>query len=209
MKINLAKFHCAELRIWAHLKLSLGLVERIVSSSHGHRKENVPYMAVYGNIYKVEGIPHVVLAHLRQVENQEYHVEFRYLAEKWTKPPRTVKSVSKLTTALEEEPQVVTFSCNTQFIYDKKGRWKPRVDMPIALTKGQEDELFTHIEAITLGKQEKGQTQYRIEIGRTEDGNLRHRVYLYLEAPLTENMPKQFLERSADISKLLLQEEKG
>ena len=203
-KLNLLKFHCEELCIETHLKLPRELAERIVASSHGHKKHNVPDYAVYGCIYTIDQIPYTVRAHIRRLKQEAYHMEFLYLSEKWPRPPKDFNSPQILANLLSEEPWTVTFECNAHFTYDKKDGWASRIDIPMLLDKQVRDTgLFTHIEAIKFSKQEQGQIDYSIQISRTSQGDIHHCVYIteLWRGILSGEIPKHLLERSAELSR--------
>lgn len=206
-RLNLADVHCTELRIVTHLRLSRGLAERIIEASHGHKERNVPSSALYGCIYTLGESPYAVRADVRHVKRREYHIEFRYVAEKWPKPPKDVNSPQILATALTEEPQEVILECDVYFVYNEKGDWRSAIEIPMVLAKREKGRgPFTHIEAIRLSKREEDQIRYFIEIGRTEEGAIQHWVHLteVWKDVLSEEVPGQLLERSMALSRAFL-----
>lgn len=209
-RLNLANVYCEELRIATHMTLSRALAERIVAGSHGHKKRNVPDYALYGCIYKLDGAPHTVRAHASHVERREYHVEFRYIAEKWPRPPKGINSPEILATILTEEPQEITLECDACFLYHKGSGWRSVVEIPMRLAERRKDkEMFTHIEAVRLSKRYRNQIQYSVQVERTREGDIRHSVYFteVWTGILSEELPKQLLERSAELSRAFLSKE--
>lgn len=108
LRPNLARYYCERVELWAHLKLSYSLARLLISASYGKTDRNgKPSYALYGNIYMVGGIPHVVrgVVHLVQPaeDSAEYHVGLIYAKEKWPKPPRDIKPAKILLDAISEE----------------------------------------------------------------------------------------------------------
>jgi len=207
-RLNLVNSHCNELRFATQLKLSPKLTERILTGSEGRERDNIRYFTLYGTVYTVQKTPYVVQAFVHRRKNGCL-IEVRYLCEKWSKPPKKVKPVLELATALSEEPQDATFDCNAYFEYDKKSDWKSVIGLPIPIARSKKDErLFTHIEGIRLSKRERGKIQYSVRVRRTKTGNIRHLVYFAWKGPVSVNVPKRILKRSVQVSKLLLQEER-
>lgn len=177
-RLNLAAFQCKRLHIVTHVKLSPGLAERIVTGSHGHMEGGVPHYALYGTVYTVNKIPHVVRADLSRA-GETYHVEFSYEAAKWPKPPKSVKSAQKLATLLAEEAQDVVLDSIAYFVYEEDNGWRSNIEVPIRLeTQREGKQSFTHIESITLSSREHDHVEYSLGIGRTRTGAIEHRVYL-------------------------------
>lgn len=212
-RLNLAAFQCDELRIVTHMKVSRMLAERIVAGSRGHTARGLPYSALYGTVYAVNQIEHTVLADFCRITEREdkYHIEFRYLAEKWPRPPRDIKSPQKLAALLTEEPQDVLLECDTYLIYKQAGGWRSSIEIPIPLKpQKQGRESLTHIEAITLSRREHDDIPYSIEIRRVKNGAIRHWVHLteLWKGALTGEAPKRLLERSSRLSKSLMRKER-
>jgi len=188
------------------MKLPTALAERIIAGSHGHKRRNVPDFALYGCIYRLDDAPHVVRAHIRHTQKRVYHVEFRYIAEKWPRPPKEINSPEILATALREAAQEVMIECNAQFIYNEKNGWRSTIEVPVPIAERDESKkLFTHIDAYRFSKREQDQIQYSIEIERIE-GDIRHWVYLAeaWKGVLSEEVPEQLLFRSSGLSKAFL-----
>lgn len=207
LRLNLAAFQCKELRIFTHVKLSPMLAKRIVAGSHGHIVRNVPRSALYGTLYTVKGVLHAMRADVRRVRGREYHVEFRYVAGKWPKPPKDVKSPQNLVNLLMEEPQDVILEGDAYFFYEREGKWTPAIEIPMAIKPSEEGEKpFTHVEAIRLSRRENNHKQYSVEIQQMEDGAIRHWVHLteVWRGAMTKEVPRNFLKRSNTVSKYLL-----
>jgi len=208
-RVDLANVNCKRLRIVTHLKLSSALAERIVEGSHGHRKNNVPDYALYGCIYTINRTPHVVIAEAKRIKEQ-YHVEFDYRAEKWSRPPKDVNSPQILAAMLAEEPQEVSLNCDAYFVYDEKSGWKSRIEVPIPLPEEDGGEgPFTHVESLRLSKRKQEEIQYSIHIERTREVGILHRVYLAeaRRGELSEDVPRYLLERSAALSRAFVTKE--
>lgn len=202
-RLNLRSLQCKELRITSHIRISSGLVERIITPYHGHITRNTPRLALFGLIYTVNKISHVVRVDVRRVGGDEYHVEFRYLDEGWTKPPKNIKSPKLLVDFLNEEPQDIELTCNADFAY-KQDEWRSVVKVPIALTPDKESKAtFTHVEGIKLSRRENGHIRYWVRIEKLEDGTTKHEVSFDepWKGKLTEEIPTLLLKHSNELSK--------
>ena len=210
-RLNLAKLNCKELSIVVHLKLSRTLAERIFKGSVSRKKDNVPYSTAYGCIYSRNREPYVLVVVFEHAKGDVYHIQFRYLAEEWPRPPRNITSPDKLVTLFSEEPQAVEFSCNAYFEYDEKKGWKSVIELPISIpSKKEGDRAFTHIESIRLSKRERKKIQYSIQFRRTRQGMIRHWVYFsgMHEEGMSEKLPEQVLKRAVKMSRAFINEEK-
>ena len=206
-RLNLTNFQCKELRIMMHVKLSPALAKRIIAASHGHMVRSMPRSALYGTLYTVNKTPHAVRVDVWHVNDNEYHVEFRYSAEKWPKPPKDVKSPQILVDLLNEEPQDVELICYADFVYRQDDKWTSVIEMPIALNPSKKsEEPFTHIEAITYSRRENAHVQYSVQIEKGENGATKHRVHFDepWKGELTKEIPTLLLERSNKLSKFLV-----
>lgn len=206
-RLNLKNYQCEELRIVTHARLSPALVKRIVATYHGRVTRGVSRSALYGMIYTVNRAPHTVRVDVLHSKGNEYHVEFRYVARKWPKPPKDIKSPQILVDLLNEEPQDVELTCYADFVYDQDGKWISLVEVPIALNSGKESkEAFTHIEAITMSRRENEHVQYSVQIEKTENKTISHKIRFDepWQGKLTEDIPTLLLERSNELSKLLV-----
>lgn len=206
-RLDLASFNCVELCILAHVRLSAELAEQTIGSSHGHKRHNVPYSAIYGCIYKKKEIPHVVRADFHRVRKGEYHIQFRYLVEKWPKTPKDIKSPGILAAILTKQRQETVLECDAAFEYQESDGWKSLLELPIPITeKSEKDAPFTHIEAIRVSKRINKQIEYSIQLRRTNEGNIIHLVYLKSEwkDALSGEVPKQLLRRARQLSRALV-----
>lgn len=208
-RLDLAASQCREICITTHLKLSLALAEKIVGESHGHKRGGVPYSALYGTVYTINKVPHVVRAYMRRIQEGYYHVEFRYLTEKWPKPPKSVKSAEKLAMLLNEEAQECLLECDARFIYEQKNGWNSVIEIPIAVPQKEGGQRFTHIEAIRLSKREQDDIQYSVEIQRTRSGDVSHWVKFreLSKGSIEKEAPQRILERCSGLSKSLVRQE--
>lgn len=208
-RLNLRAFQCEEFRIVTYVKLSSTLGKRVVDESHGHRVGGILQSALYGTIYTVNKAPHVVRVDVRHAKGNEYHVEFRYAAEKWPKPPKDVKPPQILVDLLNEEPQDVELICYADFVYRQDDKWRSVVEIPITLNPTKESkDPFTHIEAITFSRRENTHVQYSVQIKKIESGATTHSVHFDepWKGKLTKEIPTLLLERSNKLSKSLVTE---
>ncbi len=206
-RLNLRNLQCEELRIITHVKLTPTLAKRIIATYHGRMTRSTPRSALYGTIYTVNKAPHAVRVDVQHAKGNEYHVEFRYLAEKWPKPPKDVKSPQILVDLLNEEPQDIGLICYADFVYKQDDKWESVIEIPIALNSGKESkEPFTHIEAIKYSRRENAHVQYSVQIEKIENGATTHRVHFDepWKGELTKEIPTLLLERSNKLSKVLV-----
>lgn len=206
-RLNLKNLQCEELRIITHVKLSPALAKRIIAAYHGHMTRNTPRSALYGIIYTVNKAPHAVRVDVWHAKDNEYHVEFRYSAGKWPKPPKAVKSPEILVNLLNEEPQDVELTCYADFVYNQDDKWRSEIEIPIALDSSKKGkEPFTHIEAIKFSRRENTHVQYSVQIEKRENGVIRHSVSFDepWKGELTKEIPTLILERSNKLSKFLV-----
>lgn len=203
-RLNLAKFGCDTLSIAFHVKLSPDVAERILAGSHSHKMDGKLHCALYGSVYTAGKARHGLRAYIEHAEGDEYHVESEYMRREVPKPPRDVKSVRKLAEALQEQPQVVTVECDAQLSYDEKSGWRSVLEIPMPISPADEAAPFSHIEAVRLSKRERDQVSYSVQVRWTKAGQLRHSVSFVWEGALSEGMPERLLERSVQLSRLLL-----
>ena len=156
---------CEQLRIITHVKLSSALAKRIIAIYQGRVTRSTPRSALYGTIYIVNKVPHAVRVDVRHAKGNEYHVEFRYSAMKWPKPPKDIKSPQILVDLLNEEPQDVEFICSADFVYNQNDKWRSQIEIPIALNSNKKGkEPFTHIEVIKFSLRENAHVKHFVQI---------------------------------------------
>lgn len=209
-RINLAALHCKRLRIITHVRFSPTLARRIVGETHGHVRDHEPDYALYGTVYTAKKVPHVIRAYVHRVQN-EYHVEFLYVAEKWPKPPPDIKSPEILGPLLAEEPQDVVLECDADFLYHQNGEWKSPLPLPMPLEKRTEGSLpFSHLEAIEFSRREKDSVQYSVQVRREDNGAIKHSVrHTELwKGPMTKDIPNRLLDLTSKLSRLLIYRER-
>lgn len=208
-RLNLAGLNCEELRIITHMELSTALIERISAESHSHSKDKVLQFAMFGSVYTANKVPHVAEAQIERVDS-EYHVEFTYLVEKRSRPPKDVKAVWKLAALLAEEPKDCLLECHARFRYDEKDGWRSAIEIPMPVpVSDQRVRPFTHVEAIRFSRREQENIDHSIQIQRTRSGYIEHRVYLAepCTEAITEQLQKRLLRRSKKISELFIRKE--
>jgi len=144
------------------------------------------------------------------VRRNVYHIEFRYIAQKWPTPPKDIKSPQILADILSEAPQDALLECDGYFAYDEAQGWKSTIELPQPIVHRKKPrEPFTHIEAIRLSKREENKIRYSVQIGRTPEGIIRHWVHLLegWRGALSAQVPEILLEHSADLSRAFVNEE--
>lgn len=206
-RLNLRDLQCEQLRIITHVKLSSALAKRIIAIYHGGVTSSTPRSALYGMTYTVNKVPHAVRVDVRQAKGNEYHVEFRYSAMKWPKPPKDVQSPQILVDLLNEEPQDVEFICYADFIYHQNDKWRSDIEIPIALNSSKKGkEPFTHIEAIKFSSRENAHVKHFVQIEKLENGAIAHNVHFdeIWKGELTKEIPTLLLEHSNKLSKVFV-----
>ena len=205
--LDLASLNCTELCIFMHLELSSEVSEKIFASSYAHKRGNIPYWAVYGSLYKCNNVAHAMRADVSRIKGKAFHIKFRYMAQKFSAPPKDVKSLEILTTLLNEQKQLAGLECEAVFSYAEKDGWKSLLELPILLQeRTTKKALFTHIEGVSMTKRKRDQVQYAVQLRRTSEGTIMHSVYLsdVWNDLLSERVPKHILKRAAALSKGLV-----
>lgn len=205
-RLDLRSIQCRELTIITHVKISSRLAKRIIALYRGNITRDTPRSAIYGTIYKVNKIHHVVRADVWHAGGNEYHVEFTYEEKKVPRPPKNIKSPQLLVDLLNEEPQDIELTCYADFAY-KQDEWRSIIEVPIDLKSSKEsEEPFTHIEAVKFSRRKNEHIEYTVEIERLENGTTIHSTNFdeLWKGKLTEKMPKLLLERSSKLSKVLV-----
>ncbi|MGA2285169.1 MAG: hypothetical protein ABSG55_02715 [Dehalococcoidia bacterium] len=204
-RLNLAKVHCDSLELAARIKLSHELAEKVLNGSHGHDRRGVRYLSVYGSLYTLGGVPHVIVARVRRAQEGDYLLELRYLREDRKRPPRDIRPVGVLMLALADEPQPVNFQCETILTYDETSGWRSIMDVPLAIWSDEEGEWpFSHLEGVRFSRRQGGRVEYFIQVRRNTAGALVHWVSLEERRELSPDVPRYFLDRSVALSQMLL-----
>ena len=208
--INLVKSQCQELRITTHFTLSHSLGERVMTVSHNHAEKNLVVMAVYGELYSINNNPHALRVDVRRSANkpEDYHISFRAVAAKWSKPPKQIKNPSVLIDMLNAELQDTEWNCIVTFIYGTD-KWRPIVEVPYSLSTEEEqdeDETFTHVEGLTYSRREHGKIKHSVQIGARADSSIIHYVRFdeRWQGKLTNDFPIHVLKHSSDLSRYFL-----
>lgn len=207
IKLNLRSLQCEELRIITHVQLPVSLAKRIAKKSHKQPARDVPIHSIYGMVYTINKLPYAIRADFGHISKKKYHVEFRYVAEKWPKPPIDIKPPQEFIDLLAEEPQDLMIECYADFVYNKGDGWKSEVSVPAPLTSSKEGEqLLTHVEAIRFSRREQGRLQYSIEVEPWLNDSVKHHIYLSepYDKAITEDIPTLMLQKCDTISKSLV-----
>lgn len=206
-RLNLAAENCQRLTIVCHPKLSAATGEQIMRASHSHVGEGAQSFAFYGSTYLAGGVPHVLEGHVWR-HGETYHVEFRYLQEKRSRPPRGIKPVRRLAQFLLNENQGVAFDCDATFSFGLAEGWELTLALPIPLEGGKADAPYTHLEAIRVSKRRGDEIQLWVQIRKTKNGDASLVVFMRAWATMSAETPQKLLRAAARLAGGFVRREK-
>ena len=164
--------------------------------------------AVFGSRYTVRGTVHQAQAIIgRHLENNEAEylllIEYEIAPEDLPRPPREIRSITRLADVSEDVLGELEIDCNATFVYDTQDGFHSRVSLPAPLLLTQQDNpgSMTHMESVRLSRRIENQIIHSVEIIPSEDGSsVTHIVNYGIKSELTETMMRHMLELAGSIS---------
>lgn len=211
-RVDLRRYHCEQLTFVFHRELSETLAEKVFLRPVGKGAPERPARILYGTIYTRAGQPHIVQGIVIKAPDT-YHVEFRYIAQRWPKPPKSIRPASALAEALAPEIKRADVDCLATFAYQKGQGWRPVLDLPLATPAFEaQDMVFTHIESITFGRRTAdtdGELEYEVGFSSRPHDVACLRISLSIPNADVRELPLKALKECADFSRRFVRKEGG
>lgn len=139
-------------------------------------------VAVFGSKFVIAGINHRAVGNLSVTPgNDNIGVGVWMLLNKvdspLSRPPRSFKPVSVLTTAAAQMFDPASVDCKATFEYDLSKGYKPKIALPMPLFVPGDPEGITHIESVEFSSRGDDAIHYRIFVRQDADsGAIVHTV---------------------------------
>ena len=218
MRLDLAKYECAHFGVRAELKVGREVASelRSIIEETDYRtprlvngEANAVMVGIYGTRFRAGGLTYDAVANLvlSEVDDEPDVTIFMVNQpenESLPRPPRRVRSVSRLLQACTRLFPLADVECNADFRYPKAEGWLSTIDLPIPLVAATDLDGITHIETAVFSSRNDGGIQYRIAVNSDDEDTIGHMVFFESEVDWTQRAFRRLIIRARAISSRLL-----
>ena len=209
MRLNLPKYECIYFRIRGEVAVSNDRdveIQAFMDQTEGHdHEEDSTRIAFFGSRSRMGDTTHQIQGSIFRLRGTEDSQAFRLsiasrrMRDTLSRPPATMKPVSKL---IEVAPRLfgpISVTCSTAFEYAHAQDYRSKVRFPIPLVIQGDSVGVTHIEQAQFSRKVDDDVEYKISISQDSE-SFKHSIEFEATIILERKSIRSLLDQSRAIS---------
>lgn len=221
MRLNLPNYDCVEFEIRGDFAVPADTeseLRSVVEQTSHHEHDLVSSgvadgtVGIFGSKFVIDGISHRALGNLLVGQKDGEPWANVWLVNSTegslSRPPRNIKSVSLLLSAMAKTSKPMSARCSAIFEYDPSEGWTSKIAFPIPLILPGDLSGVTHIETAEFSRRDNDGVRFRVAVSQDDQRNmLIHTVHFDADVDWSIGSFRKSLNYARTISRQLIVQE--